>query len=80
MPRPFRFAKVAAPSTPFTGLIEHARAAEPSGFDLLVLPDFPNAISRCDPRGALLTPTPYGSSPLVVNTGLWQPDLLVRGF
>src|ERR1700722_2799475 len=81
MPRPFRFATVAAPSTPFTGLIEQARAAEASGFDLLVLPDFPNTISPIAALAALCAHTErLRFSPLVVNAGLWRPDLLVREF
>ena len=45
MSRPFRFGALAAPSTPFAQLVEQAKAAEDSGFDLLLMPDFPAALS-----------------------------------
>jgi alkanesulfonate monooxygenase SsuD/methylene tetrahydromethanopterin reductase-like flavin-dependent oxidoreductase (luciferase family) len=52
MTRPFRFAAVSAPSTPFSQLVQEAKAAEDTGFDLLVLPDFPNTISPIGARCA----------------------------
>lgn len=81
MTRPFRFAAVSAPSTPFAQLVQEAKAAEDSGFDLLVLPDFPTAISPIAALAALAAHTrTLRFSPLVVNAGLWRPDLLVREF
>jgi len=80
-PRPFRFATVSAPSTPFADLVEEARAAEAAGFDLLVLPDFPKTISPIATLAALAAhTTTLRFCPLVVNAGLWRPDLLVREF
>jgi alkanesulfonate monooxygenase SsuD/methylene tetrahydromethanopterin reductase-like flavin-dependent oxidoreductase (luciferase family) len=81
MTRPFRFAAVSAPSTPFAQLVQEAKAAEGSGFDLLVLPDFPATISPIAALAALAAHTStLRFSPLVVNAGLWRPDLLVREF
>ena len=81
MTRPFRFAAVAAPSTPFAQLVEQAKVAEGSGFDLLVLPDFPATISPIAALAALAAHTStLRFSPLVANAGLWRPDLLVREF
>jgi probable F420-dependent oxidoreductase len=81
MPRPFRFATVSAPSTPFAQLVEEATAAEDSGFDLLVLPDFPTALSPIATLAALAAyTTTLRFSPLVANAGLWRRDLLVREF
>jgi probable F420-dependent oxidoreductase len=77
-PRPFRFAAVAAPSTPFAQLVEDAEAA---GVDLLVLPDFPVTVSPIVTLAGLAAHTStLRFSPLVVNAGLWRPDLLVREF
>ena len=81
MTRPFRFATLSLPFTPFAQLVEQAKAAEDSGFDLLVLPDFPNALSPIATLAALAThTTTLRFSPLVANAGLWRPDLLVREF
>ena len=81
MSRPFRFAAVAAPSTPFAQLVEQAKAAEDNGFDLLVLPDFPNTLSPIAALAALAAHTStLRFSPLVANAGLWRTDLLVREF
>ncbi len=81
MTRPFRFAAVSAPSTPFTQLVQDAKTAQDSGFDLLVLPDFPVTISPIATLAALAEHTStLRFSPLVVNAGLWRPDLLVREF
>jgi probable F420-dependent oxidoreductase len=81
MSRPFRFGAVAAPSTPFAELVEQAKSAEASGFDLLNLPDFPNTISPIATLAALAAHTStLRFSPLVVNAGLWRSDLLVREF
>jgi alkanesulfonate monooxygenase SsuD/methylene tetrahydromethanopterin reductase-like flavin-dependent oxidoreductase (luciferase family) len=81
MTRPFRFAAVSTPSSPFTQLVQDAMVAEDSGFDLLVLPDFPTTISPIAALAALAAHTStLRFSPLVVNAGLWRPDLLVREF
>jgi probable F420-dependent oxidoreductase len=81
MPRPFRFATVSLPTAPFAQLVEQAKAAEASGFDLLVLPDFPTALSPIAILAALASHTStLRFSPLVANAGLWRPDLLVREF
>jgi probable F420-dependent oxidoreductase len=81
MSRAFRFAALAAPSTPFAQLIEQAKAAEGSGFDLLVMPDFPSTISPIATLAALAAHTStLRFSPLVANAALWRPDLLVREF
>ncbi|HEY3941796.1 MAG TPA: LLM class flavin-dependent oxidoreductase [Acidimicrobiales bacterium] len=81
MTRPFRFATVSAPTTPFAKLVEEAKAAEDSGFDLLVLPDFPTAISPIATLAGLAAHTAtLRFSPLVTNAGLWRTDLLVREF
>jgi probable F420-dependent oxidoreductase len=81
MTRPFRFAAVSTPSSPFAQLVQEAKAAEDSGFDLLVLPDFPTTISPIAALAALGAHTStLRFSPLVVNAGLWRPDLLVREF
>jgi probable F420-dependent oxidoreductase len=81
MTRPFRFATVSAPFAPFNLLVEQAKAAEDCGFDLLVLPDFPTALSPIATLAALATHvSTLRFSPLVVNAGLWRPDLLVREF
>jgi len=77
--RPFRFGALATPNAPFRELIEQAKAAEGSGFDLLLLPDFPTALSPIATLAALAGHTStLRFSPLVVNAGLWRPDLLVR--
>jgi probable F420-dependent oxidoreductase len=79
--RPFRFATVAGPSTPFAQLVERAKAAEDSGFDLLVMPDFAASLSPIAALAALAAHTStLRFSPLVANAGLWQPNLLVREF
>jgi probable F420-dependent oxidoreductase len=79
--RPFRFAALADPTAPFSQLIEQAKAAEGSGFDLLVLPDFPTMTSPIATLAALAAHTStLRFSPLVVNAGLWRPDVLVREF
>jgi probable F420-dependent oxidoreductase len=79
--RPFRFASMAAPSSPFAQLVEEARAAEAAGFDLLVMPDFPVTASPIVTLAALAAQTSsLRFSPLVVNAGLWRTDLLVREF
>lgn len=81
MTRPFRFAALSPPFTPFAELVEHAEAAEDSGFDLLALLDFPTALSPIATLAALATRTTtlrFGS--LVANAGAWRPDLLVREF
>jgi alkanesulfonate monooxygenase SsuD/methylene tetrahydromethanopterin reductase-like flavin-dependent oxidoreductase (luciferase family) len=71
MTRPFRFATVSAPSTPFTQLVEEAKTAEDNGFDLLVLPDFPTALSPIATLAALAAHnTTLRVSPLVANAGL----------
>jgi probable F420-dependent oxidoreductase len=81
MSRPFRFGAVAAPSTPFAQLVEQAKAAEDSGFDLLLLPDFPATLSPIATLAGLAGHTgTLRFSPLVVNAGLWRTDLLVREF
>jgi probable F420-dependent oxidoreductase len=81
MTRPFRFATIGRPFTPFAQLVEQAKAAEDSGFDLLVLPDSPTAISPIAALAALsMHTTTLRFSPLVANAGLWRPDLLVREF
>jgi probable F420-dependent oxidoreductase len=81
MTRPFRFATVSAPFTPFAQLVEDAKVAEASGFDLLVLPDFPAAVSPIATLAALAAhTTTLRFSPLVANAGLWRTDLLVREF
>jgi alkanesulfonate monooxygenase SsuD/methylene tetrahydromethanopterin reductase-like flavin-dependent oxidoreductase (luciferase family) len=81
MTRPFRFGTVSMPFTPFSQLVEQAKAAEDSGFDLLVLPDFPIATSPIATLAALAGHTStLRFSPLVVNAGLWRPDLLAREF
>ena len=69
MTRPFRFATVSAPFTPFAQLVEQAKAAEDSGFDLLVLPDFPTALSPIAALAALAArTTTLRFSPLVEMT------------
>jgi probable F420-dependent oxidoreductase len=81
MTRPFRFATVGRPFTPFARLVEQAKVAEDSGFDLMVLPDFPTALSPIAVLAALsMHTTTLRFSPLVANAGLWRPDLLVREF
>jgi probable F420-dependent oxidoreductase len=81
MTRPFRFATVGLPFAPFAQLVEQAKAAEDSGFDLMVLPDFPTALSPIAVLAALsMHTTTLRFSPLVANAGLWRPDVLVREF
>jgi alkanesulfonate monooxygenase SsuD/methylene tetrahydromethanopterin reductase-like flavin-dependent oxidoreductase (luciferase family) len=81
MSRPFRFGTMSMPFTPFAQLVEQAKVAEDAGFDLFLLPDFSVAVS---PIATLAALAGYTStlrfSPLVVNAGLWRPDLLVREF
>jgi hypothetical protein len=81
MSRPFRFGTMSMPFTPFAQLVEQAQAAEDAGFDLFLLPDFPGAVSPIATVAALAGHTStLRFSPLVVNAGLWRPDLLVREF
>jgi probable F420-dependent oxidoreductase len=81
MSRPFRFGSMSMPFTPFAQLVEQAQAAEDAGFDLFLLPDFPGAVSPIATLAALAGHTStLRFSPLVVNAGLWRPDLLVREF
>ena len=81
MTRPFRFATVCSPSIPFGQMVEQAKAAEGTGFDLLVLLDFPTALSPIAALAALAThTTTLRFSPLVANAGFWRADLLVREF